>query len=59
MVGFWIFLIVLLICATIITCVFLYSTKENFPLWETKRQLRYITTMLEEMKEALAKMGGK
>ena len=59
MVGFWIFLIALLICATIIICVFLYNAKENFPLWDTKRRWEDIDRKLKHIEEVLANMGGK
>jgi hypothetical protein len=59
MVGFWIFVIVLTICATFVICVFLDNAKEHFPLWDTKRRWEEIDRRLKRIEEALAKMGGK
>lgn len=51
MIVFWFFVIVLAICTEIIACVFIDRA--------IKRQLHYISEMLQEIKESLAKMGGK
>jgi len=57
MVGFWIFIIVLTICATFVICVFLNNADANFKLWDTKFRWREIDQRLKRIEEALAKMG--
>lgn len=57
MVGFWIFIIVLTICATFVICVFLANANENFQLWDTKFRWREIDQRLKRIEEALSKMG--
>ena len=58
MIGFWIFMIVLTICATFVICTFLANANESFPLWETKSSLNYIkdkSLIIERELKKLAK----
>lgn len=57
MTGFWIFICLLLICATIIICTFLSNAKENFSLWETKRGIRNICIRLDHIEEVVKPKG--
>jgi hypothetical protein len=59
MVGFWVFLCLLLICATIVICVWLSNSNENYSSWETRNGIEKICIRLSRIEEALAKMGGK
>ena len=57
MIGFWVFFVVVIICVTVVVCVFLNNANENFNLWATKNKLDDIINRLERIEEALAKMG--
>ena len=57
MIGFWIFVIVLVICITIVICVFLQN--EGTSKWAMRRELENIASRLSRIDKALEEIGRK
>ena len=53
MVGFWIFMIVLIICITIVICVFL-NCAEGLKIYDVKIGMREINRRLYDIESTLA-----
>lgn len=55
MIGFWIFVIVLVICATVVICVFLQNA-DSFKAWDVDKRLREVNNHLCVIEEDLRKL---
>lgn len=60
MIWFWLFMIILIICITVVVCVFLQNA-DNLHIYEVHRAFREIDCRLERIEESITeqKAGGK